>query len=533
MRQPRRPLDAPALVVLLLCWYVLGLAPSVDWLDSGSLVGSAWMMGVAHPPGEPAWLALARIAQLLPVGDIAFRAGLLSALCVAACALPLLWTVGYGRKEPPVDAAGVLVVGALAALGPTLQAVRPEVYGLTTLLLLLALAAALRLHGVAGSAALGLLLGLGAAVHPLLCAVAVPALLVARVRSSSVRLRDGAWLVVAGLWGFAAYAWLPLRAMASPGRAWGVPDSPARFVDVLLARTFSRNFGGGDGGGPLENLEVILLLWTRGGLPVLLLIGLVGCVAWRGRKVEPGSRWLLLVTGLWLAGNAATILPQNKVFASNPDLLGYLAVGVLGAVPLALLGLRNLGRYRYVMVILLFALLLGDGHAGHRSDAHGARTFATHQAAGLPPGAILVPSGNDSAFAWIYLQGVERRRADLVLLPRILMGHRHELERLGGEERLTALGIPWHPELRTDPAWSLKAAARPVFIELREAERERLDRGELRRHGLVTASGRAPPEGPWLRAIRVFALHELEQLDGDPQAELVRLYFETLWEGAP
>ena len=531
MRRHHSPLDGPAIVALLFCVYVAGLAPGLHWLDSGALTASAWTMGVAHPPGEPAWLAVAKLAQLIPVGDIAFRTSLLSAACVAACALPLLWAAGRSRSRISEAATGWLVLGSLAALAPTLQAVRPEVYGLTTLLLLLALAAAVRLPGVAGSAALGLLLGLGAAVHPLLCAVAVPALLVARRSTSPVRPRDGAWFVGGGLWGFAACAWLPLRAMANPGRAWGVPDSAGRFADVLLARTFARNFGGDAAGGLLDNLGVVLGVWTRAGLPVLLVIGLLGCFAWRGREAQTGSRLLLLVTALWLAGNAATILPQNKVFGTNPDLLGYLAIGALGAVPLAAVGLRNVGRNQLVVALLLMGLLMIDGlESGNRRSDHGARTFATHQAAGLPPGAILVPSGNDTAFAWTYLQAVERRRADLLVMPRVLMGHRHELERLGGDQRLTSLGIPWNPELRDDPAWALKGASRPVFIELREAERRRVDRGELRRHGLVTQLGRAPPEGPWLAGLRAFALAELE---GDPEAKLVRGYFDELWEGAP
>ncbi len=532
MKRPHDLLDGPAIAALLFCVYVAGLAPTVHWLDTGALTGSAWTMGVAHPPGEPAWLALAKLAQLIPVGDIAFRTSLLSAACMAACALPLMWAVGPEARADRTSSTGFVVLAALTALAPMLQGVRPEVYGLTALLLLLALAAALRLGGLAGSAAVGLLLGLGAAVHPLLCAVAAPALVLARRTSSVAGLRDAGAVVVGGIWGFAAYAWLPLRALAVPGRAWGVPDSPARFVDVLLARTFARNFGGEAGGGLLDNLLVVLGAWTRAGLPAFLLLGLLACVAWRGREAQPGAKPLLAVTLLWLAGNAATILPQNKVFATNPDLLGYLAIGALGAVPLAVVGLGTLGhRRRLLIALLLFGLLLIDGlESGKRRGDHGAATFAVHQAAALPPGAILVPSGNDTAFVWTYLQGVERRRADLVLMPRVLMGHRHELERLGGRGRLAELGVPWSPELRDDPAWALKDATRPVFIELREPERRRVDRGELRRHGLVAVNGRAPPEGPWLESLRTFALSELE---GDPEAELVRLYFEELWRDAP
>jgi hypothetical protein len=112
------------------------------------------------------------------------------------------------------------------------------------------------------------------------------------------------------------------------------------------------------------------------------------------------------------------------------------------------------------------------------------------------------------------------------------MGHAHELERLGGADRLTSLGVPWNPELRGDPTWALRSATRPVFLELREAERAHLDRGELRRHGLVAVDRRAPPEGPWLIGIREQVLDELGDSD-DPQAGLVHRYFDVLWEGAP
>ena len=84
-------------------------------------------------------------------------------------------------------------------------------------------------------------------------------------------------------------------------------------------------------------------------------------------------------------------------------------------MPLAVVGLGTLGhRRRLLIALLLFGLLLIDGlESGKRRGDHGAATFAVHQAAALPPGAILVPSGNDTAFVWTYLQGVERRRADL------------------------------------------------------------------------------------------------------------------------
>jgi hypothetical protein len=535
---PRNPiariplLEGTVFAVFVYC--ALGANPSVDWLDSGSLVGSAWTMGVAHPPGEPAWLALAKLAQLIPIGDIAFRTNLLSAACLAACAWPLLLACGRDADHPPSNAEAFLVFGPLIAFGARLQGVRAEVYAATALLLLVGLFAALRLRGARSSALLGLVLGLGAAVHPLLCAVAVPALLLARALSSPVRLRDAGWLVGAGLWGFSAYAWLPLRARAIPARSWGVPDDLQHFVDVILARTFSQNFGGEAGGGLIANLEVVGLAWSRAALPVLLLIGLAGCFRWRGRPVQPGSRALMAVTLLWVAGNAATILPQNKVFGTNPDLHGYLLIGALGAIPVAVLGVRNLGRMREVLVVLLFMGLVVDGTAAARHGNNGARTFAAAQAAGVPSGALLLPSGNDTAFVWGYLQAVERRRTDLVLLPRVLLGHEHERIRLGGDAGLRALAVPWSPRLQTDPVTALAGASRPLFIELREPEQPHLAGKRLRRHGLVAAPADWPTESAWLQDVRATTLDELAlpRFRSDAQGQLVLQYHRVLWGDA-
>lgn len=519
---------------LLFALAVARAVPSVDWLDSGNLVVSAFWMGVAHPPGEPAWLVPARLAQLLPVGDLAFRCTLLSAVFVAACAWPLCWLVralgGSRRSE--------LLAGLLALLGTSvqLQAVRGEVYGLTLLFLLLALAAAIGRSGLRSSAALGFLLGLGAGVHPLLVAAAVPALGLARVLRGAFGVRDLLAGGLAGLAGFGVYAWLPLRALALPERAWGNPDSLSRFIDVLLARTFARNFGDAADATPLlDNAWVVAQV---GGLALLPLLLPLAWIAWK-RSTSPAARTLALVWPLWWLGNALTVLPQNKVFTSNPDLHGYLAVGAVALVPLAVVGIEQLRARRALVDGIAWAvcgLLLLSLLASDRSGNHLARRYATELSAHLPPGAVLMTSGNDPAFTWLYLQGVERRRADLVVVHRILLGHSHEERRLAAT--LRSVGLPWTPGLRAAPLDHLAALDRPFYLELREPEQAALADGRLLRHGLVAGWGgvpRAPPPEPErLVSLRRAALDELfgPAAWNDPQGQLVRGYFLELW-GTP
>jgi hypothetical protein len=382
-----------------------------------------------------------------------------------------------------------------------------------------------------------------------------------------LRARDLAAGLGAGVLPLLVLAWLPLRAAAAPERAWGVPDSPGRLVDTLLARDFARNFGEG-ATSPGSNMAAIGEIGLAAGLPLLGLLALAGL---RRLWAQPGGRALLAAVPLWLLGNVATVATQNKVFASNPDAWGYLLPGAaLLAVPAAVgatelyesLRLRWRGPTLRGAAAALVATLalspLPSGLAASRAGNFLPRSFAAGLAGGLPPGAVLMVSGNDSAFAWAWLRQVEHYRDDLVLLPRVLLGHEHERRRLGAPELLRArTGLPWEPALRERPLRAADECKRPFFLEIREEEREESGRG-LRRHGLVAQlqgcprtdgpapepeTGPLPPllppgepaEPPVAAAIREAWLAEAAapRFAGDAEAALVRAYWLSLWETAP
>jgi hypothetical protein len=527
-------------------------APSVGWLDSGSLVSAAWYLGIAHPPGEPAYLSLARIAQLLPVGDIAFRVNLLSALALSLCALPVAALARHGLRQAGFAAGAATAAGVVAALlallgfGAQLQGVRAELYSLTALLLLAALAAVVVLRGRLASGCAGLLVGLAAAVHPLLTVAALPALVVARGVRSRLRPDDGLWALGLCLWGFSTTLWLPLRALAVPHRAWGVPDSLERFVDVLLARNFAANFGTEEVA-LADNLSLLMAEWSRAGVPVLLVCAALAGLTWRS---HPALRAMVLSLPLWLLGNLMTMAPQNKLYESNPDVLAYLFVGTAAVAPLAAIALVGAfagpGRHvavragaLAVMIILALGLVL-DGASANRASNHLPRRFATAQSAALPPGSVLLTSGNDTAFLWTYLQGVELRRADLVLVHRVLLGHLHERNRLLGTDpapgaTISGTALPWTESLRDHPLVVHRAAKlqRPFFIESREIDRAAPEAASLVRHGLVErvagfdSYGERQPESASLRSVRraLFAEMQRPAFAGDAYARLVRSYY--------
>src|ERR1044071_8657683 len=85
---PRRFLQSslPPLLLIssLFAVYLRTMAPGLTWANAGSdggdLIAAAATGGVAHPGGYPLYLLLARLFQFIPVGAVAFRTNLLSAL---------------------------------------------------------------------------------------------------------------------------------------------------------------------------------------------------------------------------------------------------------------------------------------------------------------------------------------------------------------------------------------------------------------------------------------------------------------------
>ncbi len=84
--QPLTRLDALlALLVggLSLALYARTLAPSVLTGDSAEFQVLAHEVGIAHTPGYPVYMLLAKLFTLLPLGDIAYRVNLFSAVSAA------------------------------------------------------------------------------------------------------------------------------------------------------------------------------------------------------------------------------------------------------------------------------------------------------------------------------------------------------------------------------------------------------------------------------------------------------------------
>src|SRR3954470_22353670 len=72
------------LVIFLL--YLATLAPTTAMWDASEYITAAYTLGIPHPPGNPLFVLLGRVATLIPLGSVAVRVNMLAALCSAGTA---------------------------------------------------------------------------------------------------------------------------------------------------------------------------------------------------------------------------------------------------------------------------------------------------------------------------------------------------------------------------------------------------------------------------------------------------------------
>ncbi len=139
-----------AWVAALLGVYTLTLRPSIAWNDSPEFVDVAYTLGIPHPPGSPTYVLLAKLGTFLPVGGIAARVNLFSALCTVLMLVLLAVAVfrvhvQFGGRATEGRISGILCA-SLLAVAPTFwnYATQAEVYACFTLVVALLLCLAIR-----------------------------------------------------------------------------------------------------------------------------------------------------------------------------------------------------------------------------------------------------------------------------------------------------------------------------------------------------------------------------------------------------
>jgi hypothetical protein len=388
----------------------------------------------------------------LPLGSIALRVGLASALAGAAAAAQTarLGTLVARRARSPAQSDARIdgLVGAAAGLlfalsyGAAFSAVRPEVYALSALLVVTA-AYELARHDETGDRrrvyTAALAAGLALSNHHLLALTfVVPAAL---LFAAGVGLRTSLRALAIAVLGLGMWGYLPLRAARHPLVDWGAPTTAARILWTVSARAFQKAVARGQAadvagvaGALAGELWLVGALAALGGAYVLARLGRV--------------RLALLLLGAALADAATPALVGFD--PANPDAYGYLeaAVALLAALACALPAVIAAVAQRPRVARLVAATLVGAivaGGIGGYDRWSRARFWDAGVTLGrfidsAPPRALVVTSDFQTIFGLWYLAAVEGRRPDVDVVHRHFLaypGYRDELVR--ARPQLTAL----------------------------------------------------------------------------------------------
>ncbi len=271
---------ALGLSLAALALYVATLAPSVASVFDDSLEFQVVLpsLGIAHPTGYPLYTLLGWLASRLPVGDLAYRINLFSALAGAAT-IGVMFLVARRLGSSRLAAATLSVVFALSTTWWS-QATIAEVYTLHGLAVALILYLTLSDQGTR-TPWLALVFGLALAHHRTTLLLA-PGVLVYLLWSDADvlrRPRDLARLALAFLLPLALYLYLPLRGQSVTSLDGAVVSTWDGFWRHVLARDYSAFLSANPLAIERPASYPLRLFVSQMGLAALLL-GVLGWVRW-------------------------------------------------------------------------------------------------------------------------------------------------------------------------------------------------------------------------------------------------------------
>jgi hypothetical protein len=418
-----------SLSILLILGIAYGatLAPGLTWAnggtDGGDLITAASTHGVAHPGGYPLYLLLAQVFQQIPLGNLAWRTNLMSAVCmILAVILLYLTTRRLLTKQPFADLAAW---GAALAFGISSlvwsQAVITEVYALQILLTVCIL-----FQTLAGKMPWnvdflrGLILGLALGNH--LTTLFLIPLLIWDGDTFCPDLKKHLGRRILGvLAGLLIYLLLPLWAFGKPPINWGNPITFTAFFQLVAGQIYQSNF-----------TSIYTLDRLRGWAGLLIeQVGLAGLFigafylfgGWERLKKTGPLLWIFPVYGLF----ALMYGSYDSYVYLIPSVMAFTVWMAAGLQEIILL-LVSRWRAGWIPGSLLLVLALAwqvvqvapkvDASKDLRAETFGKMAMHT-----LPENALVFTRDDETTFTLWYFHYGLKERADIAVIVEGLMNY--------------------------------------------------------------------------------------------------------------
>jgi len=429
--------------------YLLTLAPSVTFFDSGEFITAVSSLGTAHSPGYPLFVNYAKPFTWLPFGSIAFRVNIATAISAALACYGVFLLVSHllRDEELPGDffrtARGFIALCSAVTFACTprlwLQSNHDKPYPLLAFicaivfyLMLLWRESYDRGEEHPSYVYLGAFLcGLGAGAHQIMVLM-IPAcayLLISKNWRVILRVKEFLIAFAFGILGFAIHLHLIVRALQKPLLNWGDSKNLSQFLWNLLRKGYPTDK-------PVRDLGLLWAQVNAFNIPYEftlagLLLLIIGLSAFLGKKRDLVFAYLIALLTFLLVIVGYFNTPLDLIFLTEEFftplyLLTAVFIGVgtfrvlqetAGWLPLRLSQKRPLCRALLSLVMILpIAVCALHYQENDQHENYIAFDYASNSLKSLPQGAVLYTWGDSGAFPLWYLQGVERMREDLDLL---------------------------------------------------------------------------------------------------------------------
>ena len=490
--------------VLPFALYMATLAPSVTFFDSGEFMTAAASLGSAHSPGYPLFLMYVKPFTWLPLGNIAFRINVATAVSSSlACLMVYILTFFLLKKEVLIEnqrfnqvavKLAALAAAVLFSVTPRLwlQSNHDKPYPLLAFITAIIFCLLLKWQeqyreGVERPSYVYVctfLAGLAMAVHQTVVLLLPAWFLMITLTDWRMVTRAKELLLATAfaLLGFSVHLYLPLRALSKPLLNWGDVTTVDQFMWHFLRKGYPSEPPIRDGA----------LLWAQVSafnIPreftwlgvALALLGLVHLWS-RNRTVFIAyfvsvAVFLFVIAGYFNTRMEMVFLTEE--FFTPLYLLTAVVVGV-GLFRLLAYAIRTarlpeqIGAPVYGVVAILFftlpsALCAVNFFENDQHKNYIAFDYASNSLRSLPQNSILFTWGDSGAFPLWYLQGVERMREDIDLphTPHLVFDwYLDSLPRVFKESNLRKFDITsFGPETALRIAVAENIGVRPVYID--------------------------------------------------------------------
>lgn len=413
--------------------YIFTLAPNISTGDSAELITSAYILGIPHPPGYPLFNLLGKLFSFLPIGNIAYRMNLSSAVFSLGAAFFIYLTV-YKLSKYWLAA---LFAAGFFAVSPIVweYSLKAEVFALNNLFAALIVYLLMKLrddHSQAKQSQTFYLTmfvcGLALTNHHTILLLA-PAVLLGfyyYCRECLVEMRSILIGLACFIIGLSIYLYAPLRAHAEPYFNWDDARNFAGFFKLVSRGDYgSFTLMGIDGASYsfIEKSSYYLLAIFKQFNPlgvVLAILGLYFLIRQKEKKLISLFLLAYLLTSFFFIF-IAKLPTTNLVFLGVFErfyMLSIVILAVLIGLGIYFLKQRKIPSYLFAVIIsisLVVSTNINLPEVTQRGN-HLFYHYGRDMLSSLEKDAILVVIGDINTFSLNYLQLVQKFRTDVTVI---------------------------------------------------------------------------------------------------------------------